>query len=158
MKPVVKVLLALAALVLLVILYVTGSTIYWWKTKQSDREIATNVDISSQWTELSPQPPLKSTKQLQYLIICVDGYTRTLPDDTRLQIPLSDGTTANPEVVLVAEDGNAYPLRPSSLLSTGVGYSPAATGASDISFTKVRIRSDKPFRASNIYWENLNLK
>ena len=156
MKPLTKVLLAVAALIVLAILIEVGLSIYWWKTKQSDREIAQNVDISFAWTELSPQPPLKSTKQLQYLMIFVD-YNRT-PEDTRFQIPLPDGSTANPEVVLVDEEGNAYPLHASTLLFNGIGYSPAATGPSDISFTKVRLRSDKPFRASNIYWENYNQK
>jgi hypothetical protein len=81
-----------------------------------------------------------------------------LPADTRSQIPLADGTTANPEVVLFDEKGTAYELHPSKFLSTGIGYGPTSMLPRHTCFTKVKIRNDKPFRASNIYWENYNLK
>jgi hypothetical protein len=125
--------------------------------KQSDLLIASNVEICSGWTELAALPPLKPTKQAQYLIIAVDGYKRSLTD-TRNQILLQDGTTANPDVVLVDSDGNSYQLQPSLLISSGIGYRAASAFSKGMRFPKVRIRSDKPFRASNIYWENLNLK
>ena len=157
MKPIVKVLLVVAALVALAVLFVVGSTAYFFATKQTDREIARDVEISTQWIELTPQPPLKATKQIPTLIIAVDGSKRPL-DDTRLKILLPDGSTANPEVVLGDANGNMYQLRASQILSTGLGYTAGSSLLRDEPYTKVRIRSDKPFRAANIYWENLNLE
>jgi hypothetical protein len=157
MKPILKVVLVFVAVIAMAVLFVVGSIIYWFATKQSDREIARNVLISSEWSELTPQPPLKATKQVQDLIIMVDGYNRTL-EDTRNEIPLPDGTTANPEVVLVDADGRSYPLHSSLLVSSGVGYTTDSSLLRDKSFSKVKIRSEKSFRASNIIWENMNLK
>jgi hypothetical protein len=157
MKPIVKVVLVFVAVIALAVIFVVGSIIYWFATKQSDREIACNVLISSEWSELAPQPALKATKQVQDLIILVDGYNRTL-EDTRNEIPLPDGTTAHPEVVLVDPDGRNYPLHSSLLVSAGVGYTTDSLLLRDKSFSKVKIRSDKPFRASSIIWENENLK
>ena len=123
--------------------------------------MASGVNISTDWIEITPKPPLKATKLVQGLIILVDGYNRSV-EDTRNQIPLPDGTTANPEVELVDETGRSYQLHPSLLVSSGVGYTgdyaPHSSMSQDRSYTKVRIRSDKPFRASKIIWENMDFE
>jgi hypothetical protein len=157
MKPIVKVILSAAVLLGIATLFVVGSVVYWFATKQSDREIVRNLQISTEWSELTAEPPLRPTKQVQYLIITIDGYKRSV-EDTRNQIPLPDGTTTNPDVILVDENGKTYRLHGSLLVSSGVGYTADSSFLRDKSFTKVRIRSDKPFRASTIYWENVNLK
>lgn len=155
-----KILLILIIIIAVAVLFVIGRTIYWFATKQSDREVATDVNISTDWLEITPQPALKATKQVQTLIILIDDYNRTL-DDTRNQLPLPDGTLADPEVEVVDESGKEYRLHPSLLVSSGVGYTgdyaPRSSLPQNKSFTKIRIRSDKPFRAAKIIWENENL-
>ena len=161
MKLIVKILLILGGVIALIVLFLFGSIMYWFATKQSDREVASGVNISTDWIEITPKPPLKATKDVQDLIILVDGFSRSI-EDVRNQIPLPDGTTANPEVELVDETGMSYQLHPSLLVSSGVGYTghyaPHSSLPQDRSYTKVRIRSDKPLRASKIFWENMNLK
>ena len=160
MKLTLKILLIIIVIVAVAILWVIVSTSYWFATKQSDREVATGVNVSTDWLEITPRPPLKATKQVQHLIILVDGYSRSL-DDTRNRLPLPDGTLADPEVEVVDESGNVYQLHPSLLVSAGVGYTGHYAQRSSLpqnkSFIKIRIRSDKPFRASKIIWENENL-
>src|SRR5262245_1030908 len=116
-----KILLIIISIVAVVVLFAIGRTIYWFATKQNDREVASGVNISTDWVEITPQPPLKATKHVQDLIIHVDGYNRTL-EDTRNRLPLPDGTLADPEVEIVDESGTVYRLHPSLLVSSGVGY------------------------------------
>jgi hypothetical protein len=157
MRLALKILVLVVAVVAVAVLYVVGSTIYFFKTKQSDREVATGVDVSGDWVEISAQPPLKATKQVQHLILTVDGYNRSL-EDTRNQLPLADSTLVSPEVEIADERGMVYRLHPSRLISSGVGYTTDSSLLRDKSFTKIRIRCDKPFRVSRIVWENENLK
>lgn len=155
MKLVFQILLILVAIVALTVLFYLGSFYYW--LRQSVREVASNVNISTDWLELAPQPRLKVTKHVQSLIVLVDGYRRG-NDDTRNQIPLPDGTLVNPEVEILDDSGKVYRLHPSRLVSAGVGYTADHSFPRDKSFVKIRIRSDKPFQASKILWENMNLK
>jgi hypothetical protein len=155
-----KILLITLVVIGVAVLVVLGWSLYTFATMQSDRDVATGVNIFADWLEITPQPPLKATKQVQHLIILVDGYKRSI-DDTRNRLPLPDGTMADPEVELVDEGGNTYGLQPSLLVSGGVGYTgdyaPHSSLPQNKSFTKVRIRSDNPFRAAKIIWQNQNL-
>ena len=135
-----KIILILGAGLALVFLSFAGFAIYRVASRQSDREVVSDVNISTDWLELTPQPPLRATKRVQHLIICVDG------------------STANSEVEILDESGKVYQLHPSLLISSGVGYRAASSLPQDRSYTKIRIRSDKPFQASKIFWENFNLK
>ncbi len=152
-----SVLLVLVALIALLILVGVGAVHYFFATKQSIREIARDIEISSEWCELRPQPALRATKHVQDLIILTDGYRRT-DADNRTQIPLPDGTTAGPEVLLVDERGNDYPLHASLLIESGVGYTAESWLLRGKSFPIVKLRCDKPFRASKIFWQNMKLK
>ena len=155
-----KTLFVVVLIVVAAVLSVLGWMMYTLATLQSDRDVATGVNISTDWIEITPQPPLKATKQVHHLIITVDGYKRSV-DDTRNELPLPDGTLANPEVELVDESGETYRLRPSLLTSSGVGYIADDATHSPLpankAFTKIRIRSGKPFRAAKIIWQNVNL-
>jgi len=127
----------------------------------SEREVASDIDISTAWVELSPAPLLKATKRVQQLIILVSGCERGRHDFQR-QLPLPDGTAADPEVVLVDEGGESFRLRPSRPAPSGVGYVLGRASepgqARGKRYPKVRLRSDKPFRASKVIWENSNPK
>src|SRR4051812_1384348 len=102
MKLIIEILLLLLTVIALVVIYFIVSGYVW--LKQSVRKVASGVNISTDWLELTPQPPLKVMKHVQYLTILVDGYHRS-NDDNRNQIPLPDGTLANPEVEILDESG-----------------------------------------------------
>jgi hypothetical protein len=160
-RLVLTILLVAFALLALGALYVWASIRYWLWNRQRDREIANDLDISGDWVELTPHPPLKATRHVHQLTVLVDGYHRN-PDDHPFQLHLPDGTTANLEVVIVDEGGESFRLRPTVCASSGVGYkrphAPRPRRPGGISYTKVRMRSDKPFRASKVIWVDMNLK
>ena len=161
MKLILTVLLVAFALVALGALYVCVSILYWRRNKQRNREVANDLDISGDWVEVTPRPPLKATRHVQHLTVLVDGYNST-PGDHPFKLHLPDGATANLEVVIVAEGGESFRLRPTVYAPGGVGYArpraarPRAPGGT--SYAKVRMRSDKPFRASKVIWVDMNLK
>ena len=161
MKLILTVLLVAFALVALGALYVWGSIRYWRWNKQRNYEVASDLDISGDWVELTPRPPLKATRHTQHLTVLVDGYHRN-PGDHPFRLHLPDGTTANLEVEIVEVGGESFRLRPTVYASGGVGYTrsraarPRQPGGT--SYTKVRMRCDKPFRASKVIWVDMNLK
>jgi hypothetical protein len=152
MKVLIWILVAAVSAILL--LYI-GFYVYLFFALRSARKVAKHLNISADWIELTPQPPLKAEKRSQYLQILVDGYKRD--DKDRNWIRLPDGTIVTPEVEILDEYGKVYNLHPSSLVSSGVGFTgnfaPRSSFPQDRSYTKVRIRSDEPFEASKIIWE-----
>jgi hypothetical protein len=165
MNLILKILLILFAVVAAVVLFFIGHAYYWFATKQRYFTIASNVNISTDWLETTPQPPLKATKQIQYLIISVEGYKRNLHrnfEDKSMQIKLPDGTEINPEVQIVDEYGKVYSLKPTLFTPGGMGFGGDFDSHSsfpqDRSYTKVKIRSDKSFKASKVTWGCMNQK
>jgi hypothetical protein len=161
MKLILTVLLVAFALLALGALYVWVSIRYCFWNKQRTREVASDLDISGDWVELTPRPPLKAQRHVQNLIVLVDGYHRN-PSDHPFRLHLPDGTTADLELVIVDEDGESFRLRPSVYAEGGVGYTrphaPRPRLPGGTSYPRVRMRSDKPFRASKVIWVDMNLK
>jgi|ERR1041384_1906468 hypothetical protein len=155
MKRTIKyILLGLGGLLLLY----AGFIVYSLLTRQVDREIGSNLSISSDWIEITPEPPLKARNLTQTVILYIEGYKRDIAD-TRQQIIMPNGTVLNPEVQVIDEYGNVYPLKVGQWLSNGVGFTRDFDAGSsskfpqDRTYTKVRIRSDRPFRISKVFWE-----
>lgn len=161
MELVAKILLILIGVAAFAILLVLGWIEYWFATKQSDIEVASDVDISTDWIELTPKPPLRARKHCQYVLIFVDGCDTT-SDDSSTHLFLPDGTSVTVDLEILDNTSKAYKLSPSLFIESGVGYSGNYAARSsfpqDKPFTRIRMRSDKPFRASKIIWENYNLK
>ena len=155
MKLLIVLIWILVVAVAAIILLYVGFYLYLFIVLRTSRKIARHLDISTNWMELTPQPPLRAKKQSQHLQILVDGYNRG--DEDRNWIRLPDRTIVNPEVEIWDEYGRVYDLRPSSLIPSGVGFTgkfaPRSSFPQDRSYTKVRIRSDKPFQASKVIWE-----
>lgn len=74
---------------------------------------------------------------------------------------LPDGSIVRPQVELVGKDGETYELDVPSLFLSSKGEILAYFSGDDLpndkTFTKVRIRSDKPVRCNRIFWRNYNL-
>jgi hypothetical protein len=125
-----------------------------------DREIGGAVTLTSEWLEITPQEPLRPERQVQYLY--VDTPEPFDPDYQSWGIRFPDGSVIVPEVQLIDQQGNVYNLKASSFsladstrtdIVSGIGF--RARGVpQDRVYPKVRIRSDKPIRASRIIWRS----
>jgi hypothetical protein len=134
------------------------------------REIAHDVLVSSDWTELKSDSPMKIVRKFQSVELRIDGaYMNTGKDDHNVYLP--DGTAVNPEVQIADSDGNWYELKggrytvqsrgdASNIMDVGTaGF--AVSGAElpkDRTYNSIRIRSTVQFKCKSIIWQNYNLK
>jgi hypothetical protein len=125
-----------------------------------DQDLAGQVVISSEWTEIAPKKPFQVDRQIQMIVLDLDKSINLERDGFGLVLP--DGSVVTPEVELIDQEGKAYPLdAPSaSLNSTGVKYRQFSSGKelpSGKIFRAVRIRADKPVRCNRIFWRCYNM-
>jgi len=123
----------------------------------SDRDIAGATAITSQWSEIGPTPALKPSSKQSLVILELEGdYT---PDFQAQMLRFPDGSLGMPEVQLVDQQGQVFPLhflmvhhrdRTGSNVMGGAGF--GADLPADRSYGKVRVRSDKPIKCSKIVW------
>jgi hypothetical protein len=124
----------------------------------SDRDIVGSTAITSQWLDIKAAPELKPSGKSSLVILELEGdYT---PDFQAQMLRFPDGALGMPEVQLVDEQGNVFPLhflmvhhrnRTGSNVMGGAGFgSPELP--TDRGYSKVRIRSDKPMKCSKIIW------
>src|SRR6476660_7018737 len=74
----------------------------------TDRDIAGATAITSQWLEIKPVPALKSTSKQSLVILELEG---DYPPDFQAQVlRFPDGSRGMPEVQLVAQQGQVFPL------------------------------------------------
>jgi hypothetical protein len=132
-----------------------GLVFFWLATKQSYREIARNVLISADWLNISPRPPLKVKHDVQHVYLAIENYKHDRAAPLR-PITLTDGTELNPEIQVLDEYGQVYNLKGLTVVGTVVGFS--TDFQSDRVYTEVKIRSDKPFHCTKVYWECSRLK
>ena len=126
----------------------------------TDRDIAGSTAISSQCWEIKPTPPLKTSGKTSLVILELEGdYT---PDFQSQMLRFPDGTLGMPEVQLVDEHGNVFPLhflmvhhrdRSGSPVMGGAGFG-APDLPTDRSYGEVRVRSDKPMKCSRVIWRS----
>ncbi len=84
------------------------------------REIARNLLVSSEWTEIIPQPSMKIKRNFQEILLYIDDYkwnTKAPIEETPegrkpdlSKIILLDGTILNPEIQIIDQYGNKYDL------------------------------------------------
>ncbi len=143
-SPVQAVLLA-AAIVLaipLVFVIVLG---YGISHSVTDQEVAGSTRISSDWIELVPNRPLKSTGWTQSLILEISSNAAANKES---DLPL-------PQVELIDEYRNTYRLESFAQDSTSMLFgSHIIPLPRDRVYPKVRLRSDKPIQCTRIVWRN----
>ena len=124
----------------------------------TDRNIAGATTITAQWLEIKSDPVMKPSSKTPLVILELEGDYAPDFDSQRLRYP--DGTLGAPEMQLLDEQGNVFPLhllmahhrdRSGSNAMGGAGF-----GSSDLpgdrNYSKLRIRSDKPMKCSKIIW------
>jgi hypothetical protein len=124
----------------------------------TDRDVAGPTAMTSQWLEIGPVPALKPSGKQSLVILELEGdYT---PDFQSQMLRFPDGSLGMPEVQLLDQQGNVFPLhflmvhhrdRTGSNVMGGAGFG-APDLPTDRSYGKVRVRSDKPIKCSKIIW------
>jgi len=123
----------------------------------SDRNITGATVITSEWLEITT-PMLKVVGKTPLVILELEGDY--VPDFGARKLRYPDGTFSAPEVQLVDEQGNVFPLyllmahhrdRTGSNAMGGAGFG-SLDLPRDRSYVKLRIRSEKPMKVSKIIW------
>lgn len=138
--------------------------VYSVKTMHTSQTLAENIQISSEPTEITLEKPLKGKKLVQQIALSIEGYKPKITDQGFV-IKLTDGTIVNPQIEVVDENGNVYPLEKNGRTFTGngdlvdvrFGGIDGMSVPGNLAYKTVRISSDKPFRC-NIYWKDYDLK
>jgi len=126
----------------------------------TDRDIAGDTAITSQWLEIKPTPVLKPSSKTSLVILELEGDY--MPDFQSQMLRFPDGKLGMPDVQLVDEQGSVFPLhflmvhhrdRTGSPVIGGAGFGAPELPA-DRSYAKVRLRSDKPMKCSKVIWRS----
>jgi len=160
MRPNQKTLLALGALFLVLVAVLLVYRRMGPLPTLTDRDIAGSTAITSQWLEIKPTPLLKPSGKTSLVILELEGdYT---PDFQSQMLRFPDGALGMPDVQLVDEQGNVFPLhflmvhhrdRTGSNVMGGAGFGTPDLPA-DRSYSEVRVRSDKPMKCSKVIWRS----
>src|SRR6185295_16415890 len=124
----------------------------------ADRDLEGPTAITSQWLEIGPTPPLKSSGKTSFVILELEGdYT---PEFQAQMLRFPDGSLGMPEVQLVDQQGHVFQLhflmvhhrdRTGSNVMGRAGFG-SPDLPTDRGYSKVRVRSDKPMKCSKIIW------
>ena len=124
----------------------------------TDRNIAGATSITSGWLEIKPDPVLKVSGKTPLVILELEGDYA--PDFGAQELRYPDGTLTVPELQLIDEQGNVFPLhflmvhhrdRTGSNAMGGAGFGSLELPR-DRSYVKLRIRSEPPMKVSGIIW------
>lgn len=119
--------------------------------------ISDGIEITDQWTELSLNPPIESSKEHQYIYVQVPDIQKWEIKNKSFIAP--GGEEFKIETVLTSTDGTNYEMSSLSLGSYGLGFSLSSdttitrsSFASGERFTSVRFRSNHPIKTDNVTW------
>jgi hypothetical protein len=142
----------------LVALLVFGTRlVYEIATTDSEQIVSGPVTLSPQWTEFVPVKPLRQAKQFQEIVLDVDASEGLVADNLHTdRMQLSNGAVLHPQIQIVDSQGNVfnaevnrYPVP--SLYQNGISGQFSRL-PQDLTFAKVRVRSDSPVHLSRIVW------
>jgi hypothetical protein len=120
-----------------------------------DRSLARNLPVTSEWTEVSIDPPVtpayrQQTINLRPVNFEVDRNAKGF------DIRLPDGRVVAPEVEIYDEKGNMFPLYKTGFAMGRSDYvvfkNYDMPFRRDTTYSLLRIRSDMPFVCESIYW------
>ena len=129
------------------------------------REIHSAVEIGTDWIEITPQPPMKSSQQFSYIGLKLDTIKDWDKNDKK-KLLLTDDSPILIEVELSDDQGNKYTLIPNRIgkyIEFGKDKSDIPLSAPpsnepdfppDRVYTKVRIRSERPIKCDQVIWGN----
>jgi len=140
-----------------IILLFIGYLIVSLALMNSEQQISGPMTISSNWTEITPERPIKPTKQFQEIVLDVNPSEGLVRDNLHAErMQLANGEIVKPEIQLIDQYGNVFvaevgrypvPSRYENGISGQISNLPR-----DRIYTKLRVRSDNPLRLSRIVW------
>jgi hypothetical protein len=135
-----------------------GMVSYLLKSMYSELIIATEVPVTTEWRDLSPGAPLALSKERNGIDLVVEESLMPsgFGDKT---IQLSDGTVIHPEVQLVDKTGHVTNVdlftHPSAKHTI---HGNVGSGNKGVSYTRVRVRCDRPLHARRVIWTGADYK
>jgi hypothetical protein len=143
----------------------------------SSQPISGALDVGGEWSEITPPAPLKSSKVRQNVYVEMSGLKSWDEESQKVIVPedgktvtFADGRRGKIEAQLFDDRGTSYELAIYGL-SGGVNLSRKRPPRSpdekpslepdfprDRTYTKLRVRSDVPFRSEKIEWVCTNPK
>jgi hypothetical protein len=129
------------------------------------REIHRSVEFGTDWTEITPQPPMKSSQPFSYIGLKLETVKDWAKNDKK-KLLLTDGSPILIEVELSDDQGNKYLLVPNRIGKyiefgkdkSNIPLSAPPSNESDFPpdrlYTKVRIRSERPINCEQVIWGN----
>ena len=147
-------------LVLLVATAVVGFIGWLYITNRTfDQTLVTDLNVSSEWTEIPVDPPLQTRRQVTELVMTIPDYKNNRRGVSEITLP--DGRMVQPQIEVIDTEGNIHHLKHSGFAYTGyrdlIIFTPKG-GFPDTTYRQVRIRSDVPFTCGQISWRERNPK
>jgi hypothetical protein len=141
-----------------------------------DQPISDEVEIGSEWVELTPPKPLIPYKSLQEIVLRFDNISKeSFSDDPSGKVlNLADGRLTRIDAILFDEKGEPYELRIAGTGGVGGGIAFARKNKIEVKnennessfhdfptdriYTKLQIRSEIPIQINKIEWVCYNNK
>lgn len=153
-----KLLKAVLVVLLIGLASVVGLAAYFYFVifGNADRTLARNLQVTSEWTEIKIDPPVRPSYHYQAIYLrpvnyVIDRYA------IGFDIRLPDGTVVRPEVELYDYSGEVVELHQKGFTMGHEGadyadFSPANKLPAGRTYAKLRVRSDVPFVCERIEW------
>ena len=154
-----KILIAGAVIVGIILLLFVGFAGYFYFVifGNNDQTLARNLAVTSEWTEINIDPPVRPVYDHQAILIRPIGYVFDR-DAKSFDIRLPDGTVVKPEVEVYDDSGEVFEMHQQgfTLGHDGADFAdfvgPSYKLPASRTYTKFRIGSDVPFVCERIEW------
>ncbi|SRR6266478_3794943 len=136
---------------LLVVLTVCGR-----RDRIIDQTIRHDVTLASEWTEITPEKPLKPERQQQEIVLYL---AEPFSGDFEAKgVRLPDGSIVHPEIQLVDASGRIYDLKYYGFRGHELIRFTLKDQLNGKEFRTVRIRSEKPIHCKEVIWSYFDWK
>lgn len=132
----------------------------FYKNYIKETTLADDVVITSEWIEVGDKNSLTIEKDVYYLSILLKPSFEI--DLINKGIKTPDGVLLKPEIILVDSKGEKKPLAFSGGRRAGsnvyVNFGHEKEIPTEINYSKIMIRNDKPLPVNKLLWAGYNIK
>lgn len=157
-----RTIVALVAGFAVFLVLVLGGLFLYLTGRPTDRMLATNLLVSSEWIEIVPDAPLTKTRYVQEIDLEIAGYRHDVNDNLSFgSVRISQGKIVSPQIEAYDKFGQKFEFQHTGYTMSRkdlVGYTATQELPENVQLTRLRIRSDEPFICNGIFWRNRNLK
>lgn len=143
---------------LLCLLPLTAAALYQRRHRGAfhERVFHGPLTISSEWAEVSAEPPLRRERDKQLLVLGLEEPYFTGLMDWGVRVP--GGALVMPRVELIDGDGAAHALSFAGSFGTDKPFYESKNLPKGLEFTKVRVRCDHKVELKMLAWTTYNVK